>query len=228
MKIIYQPSIDDPMYNKSFGELRFKYNEYGTILRPWKNQFPEPMDYFNIRQIYMRGKEYDFHLLDKEVTVSNDVSSGSWLIEYNPYILTHESEKTMKNLCFSTPKNMEGRLKGVSFDIITGVQCPDGHGFHPKCGVKLNCIYLELTNESWIYIRRDHPLITKKIDRKQVRFVDRLFFDAGEIYYMCKQPFGWFKINPGEFSGFIPIVYDRWLDFWGGGDFVNYDPWEEE
>ena len=228
MNIIYQPSIEDPMYNKSFGELGFEYKENGSILKPWRNQFPEPMDYFDKITVWFNGDQYYFHLLDKEVTVSNIASENSWLIKYNPYILTHESEKIMKNLCFDTQKNMEGRLKRISFDIITGVQPPEGVGCHPKCGVKLNCIYLELTNESWIYIRRDHPLITKKIDRKQVRFVDRLFFDAGEIYYMCKQPFGWFKIKPGEIPGLIPIFYDRWLNFWGGGDFVNYDPWEEE
>ena len=44
MNIIYQPSIEDPMYNKSFGELGFEYKENGSILKPWRNQFPEPMD----------------------------------------------------------------------------------------------------------------------------------------------------------------------------------------
>ena len=119
---------------------------------------------------------------------------------------------------------MAGSLNNIKINPITGVKIPDEGGYRPNCGVQLNCIYLELSKESWVYIRKDHPLITKDIDKKKIRFVDALFFDASQIYYMCDQPFSWFKINPDEF----PISYDNWLKFWGGGDFKNHKFYEEE
>ena len=49
MNIIYTPSYEDPMYNKNFFdeyELECKYQEdFGAVLEPWKNQFPELIKY---------------------------------------------------------------------------------------------------------------------------------------------------------------------------------------
>ena len=78
-----------------------------------------------------------------------------------------------------------------------------------RCGLRLNCIHLELSHESWLYIRKDHPVITQEIDMSKTRSLDC------EIYYMCNQPFNWFKINSEEF----PITLDWWVNFWGGRDF---------
>jgi len=44
MKVITNPFFDDPMYNKSFSELGFEYEKNGTVLTPWINQFPDPID----------------------------------------------------------------------------------------------------------------------------------------------------------------------------------------
>ena len=44
MKVITNPFFDDPMYNKSFSELGFEYEKNGTVLTPWINQFPYPID----------------------------------------------------------------------------------------------------------------------------------------------------------------------------------------
>ena len=69
MDIIYTPSYEDPMYKKNFFdeyELECKYQEdFGAVLEPWKNQFPEPIG-------KMRGKKSDgktclFNYWDKKV-----------------------------------------------------------------------------------------------------------------------------------------------------------------
>ena len=226
MNIIYTPSYEDPMYNKNFFdeyELECKYQEdFGAVLEPWKNQFPEPIEYSSKRSIWFRGDLYEFKIFDGKVIVSTFNQSSDWKIYYSHF--NSETERKMKNLSFPVPNNMAGSLNNIKINPITGVKIPDEGGYRPNCGVQLNCIYLELSKESWVYIRKDHPLITKEIDKKKIRFVDALFFDASQIYYMCDQPFSWFKINPDEF----PISYDNWLKFWGGGDFKNHKFYEEE
>ena len=207
MKVITNPFFDDPMYNKSFSELGFEYDKNGTVLTPWINQFPDPIKYSTKKDIWLRGHQYEFKLFDGKVIISNSPTRGSWDIYYAYHNL--ETERNMKNLSFNVPKNMKGYLNSISFDITTGLQFPDEIGYRSRCGLRLNCIYLELSNESWLYIRKDHPVITQEIDMSKTRGLNC------EIYYMCNQPFNWFKINSEEF----PITLDRWVNFWGGRDF---------
>ena len=173
------------MFNKSFSELGFEYDKKGTVLTPWSNQFPNPIKYSTKRDIRLRGHQYEFKLFDGKVIVSNSPSSGSWDIYYSYHNL--ETETNMKNLAFNVPKNMKGYLNSISFDITTGLQFPDETGYRSRCGLRLNCIHLELSHESWLYIRKDHPVITQEIDMSKTRSL------GCEIYYMCNQPFNWFK-----------------------------------
>ena len=113
---------------------------------------------------------------------------------------------------------MKGYLNSIDFDITTGLQFPDETGYRVRCGLRLNCIHLELSHESWLYIREDHPVVTQKIDMSKTRSLNC------EIYYMCNQPFNWFKINSEEF----PITLDRWVNFWGGRDFRKSIKQKEE
>ena len=68
MNIIYTPSYEDPMYKKNFFdeyELECKYQEdFGAVLEPWKNQFPEPIEYSSKRSIWFRGDLYEFKIFD--------------------------------------------------------------------------------------------------------------------------------------------------------------------
>ena len=207
MELITHPHVADPMFNKSFSELGFEYDKNGTVLTTWSNQFPYPIKYSTKKDIWLRGHQYEFKLFDGKVIVSNSPTRGSWDIYYAYHNL--ETERNMKNLSFNVPKNMKGYLNSISFDITTGLQLPDESGYRSRCGLRLNCIYLELSHESWLYIRKDHPLITQEIDISKTRGL------GCEIYYMCNQPFNWFKINSEEF----PITLDRWVNFWGGRDF---------
>ena len=207
MKVITNPFFEDPMFNKSFSELGFEYDKNGTVLTPWINQFPDPIKYSTKKDIWLRGHQYEFKLFDGKVIVSNSPTRGSWDIYYAYHNL--ETESNMKNLSFNVPKNIKGYLNSIDFDITTGLQFPDESGYRSRCGLRLNCIHLELSHESWLYIREDHPVITQKIDMSKTRSLDC------EIYYMCNQPFNWFKINSEEF----PITLDRWVNFWGGRDF---------
>ena len=207
MKVITNPFFEDPMFNKSFSELGFEYDKNGTVLTPWSNQFPDPIKYSSKKDIWLRGHQYEFKLFDGKVIVSNSPTRGSWDIYYAYHNL--ETERNMKNLSFNVPNNMKGYLNSINFDITTGLQFPDETGYRPRCGLRLNCIYLELSNESWLYIRKDHPVVTQEIDMSKTRGLNC------EVYYMCNQPFNWFKINSEEF----PITLDRWVNFWGGRDF---------
>ena len=216
MELITHPHVADPMFNKSFSELGFEYDKNGTLLTPWSNQFPYPIKYSTKKDIWLRGHQYEFKLFDGKVIVSNSPTRGSWDIYYAYHNL--ETERNMKNLSFNVPKNMKGYLNSISFDITTGLQLPDESGYRSRCGLRLNCIYLELSLESWLYIRKDHPLITQEIDISKTRGL------GCEIYYMCNQPFNWFKINSEEF----PITLDRWVNFWGGRDFRKSNRQKEE
>ena len=216
MELITHPHVADPMFNKSFSELGFEYDKNGTLLTPWSNQFPYPIKYSTKKDIWLRGHQYEFKLFDGKVIVSNSPTRGSWDIYYAYHNL--ETERNMKNLSFNVPKNMKGYLNSISFDITTGLQLPDETGYRSRCGLRLNCIYLELSHESWLYIRKDHPVITQKIDISKTRGL------GCEIYYMCNQPFNWFKINSEEF----PITLDRWVNFWGGRDFRKSNRQKEE
>ena len=207
MKEIINPFFEDSMFNKSFSELGFEYDKNGTVLTPWINQFPDPIKYSTKKDIWLRGHQYEFKLFDGKVIISNSPTRGSWDIYYAYHNL--ETERNMKNLSFNVPKNMKGYLNSISFDITTGLQFPDETGYKSRCGLRLNCIYLELSNESWLYIRKDHPVVTQEIDISKTRGL------GCEIYYMCNRPFNWFKINSEEF----PITLDRWVNFWGGRDF---------
>ena len=209
MKPFTNPYFHDPMFNASFSELGFEYDKNGVILTPWSNQFPNPIKYSTKRDIWLRGHQYEFKLFDGKVIVSNSPSSGSWDIYYSHHNI--DTEKNMKDLSFNAPKEMDGSLNSINFDITTGVKFQDETGYRPNWGLKLNCIYLELSNESWIYIRKDHPLITNQIDNNKIRNL------GIEIYYMCDQPFNWFKINTEDF----PIRSDKWFSFWGGKDYRN-------
>jgi hypothetical protein len=209
MKPFTNPYFHDPMFNTSFSELGFEYDKNGAILTPWSNQFPNPIKYSTKRDIWLRGHQYEFKLFDGKVIVSNSPSSGSWEIYYSHHNIV--TEKNMKDLSFNAPKEMDGSLNSINFDITTGVKFQDESGSRPNWGLKLNCIYLELSNESWIYIRKDHPLITNQIDNNKIRNL------GIEIYYMCDQPFNWFKINTEDF----PIRSDKWFSFWGGKDYRN-------
>ena len=207
MKVITNPFFEDPMYNKSFSELGFEYDKNGAVLKPWRNQFPDLIKYSTKKDIWLRGHQYEFNLFDGKVIVSNSPTRDSWDIFYKYHNL--ETEKNMKNLSFNAPKKMKGYLSSISFNITTGLKFPDETGYRSRCGLRLNCIYLELSHESWLYIRKDHPVITQEIDISKTR-------DLGcEIYYMCNKPFKWFKINSEEF----PITLDRWVNFWSGRDF---------
>ncbi len=216
MELITHPHVADPMFNKSFSELGFEYDKNGTVLTPWSNQFPYPIKYSTKKDIWLRGHQYEFKLFDGKVIVSNSPTRGSWDIYYAYHNL--ETERNMKNLSFNVPKNMKGYLNSISFDITTGLQLPDETGYRSRCGLRLNCIYLELSHESWLYIRKDHPVITQEIDISKTRGL------GCEIYYMCDQPFNWFKINSEEF----PITLDRWVNFWGGRDFRKSNRQKEE
>ena len=70
MNISYTPSYEDPMYKKNFFdeyELECKYQEdFGAVLEPWKNQFPEPIEYSSKRSIWFRGDLYEFKEIGKE------------------------------------------------------------------------------------------------------------------------------------------------------------------
>jgi len=209
VSLYFHPSIDDPMFNESFNKFEFEYKSNGAILKPWSNQFPEPIKYSNKRDIWLRGHQYEFKLFDGKVIVSNSPSRGSWEIYYSHHNI--DTEKNMKDLSFNAPKEMDGSLNSINFDITTGVKFQDESGSRPNWGLKLNCIYLELSNESWIYIRKDHPLITNQIDNNKIRNL------GIEIYYMCDQPFNWFRINTEDF----PIRSDKWFSFWGGKDYRN-------
>ena len=79
------------------------------------------------------------------------------------------------------------------------MKIPDEGGYRPNCGVQLNCIYLELSKESWVYIRKDHPLITKEIDKKKSVLSMHCFLMPVKST-ICDQPFSWFKINLMNFQ----------------------------
>ena len=209
MSLYFHPHIDDPMFNESFNKFEFEYKSNGAILKPWSNQFPNPIKYSTKRDIWFRGHQYEFKLFDGKVIVSNSSIYDSWKIYYSHHNI--DTEKNMKDLSFNAPKEMDGSLNSISFDITTCVKFQDETGYRPNWGLILNCIYLELSNESWIYIRKDHPLITNQIDNNKIRNL------GIEIYYMCDQPFNWFKINTEDF----PIRSDKWFSFWGGKDYRN-------
>ena len=44
MSLYFHPHIDDPMFNESFNKFEFEYKSNGAILKPWSNQFPEPIN----------------------------------------------------------------------------------------------------------------------------------------------------------------------------------------
>ena len=165
----------------------------------------------------MKGLGYDISLLDYKVEIS---SSGPrpnrWHIYYNNY--SEHAINSLKNLSFEHPKNMLGYLKLVETDLVTGVKSIGGSSYW-RCGVRLNCIYLELSNESWIYIQNDHPIITNEIDLSRVNCVYdcKDIKKCSEIYYKCNGRFEWIRIAPDK----LDITIDKWVDFWGMTDLWN-------
>jgi len=201
-----------------FWRLNFEYIESeGITLYPWLNQFPEPVFPKKIRPLGMKGLGYDISLLDYKVEIS---SSGPrpnrWHIYYNNY--SEHAINSLKNLSFEHPKNMLGYLKLVETDLVTGVKSIGGSSYW-RCGVRLNCIYLELSNESWIYIQNDHPIITNEIDLSRVNCVYdcKDIKKCSEIYYKCNGRFEWIRIAPDK----LDITIDKWVDFWGMTDLWN-------
>ena len=201
-----------------FWRLNFEYIESeGITLYPWLNQFPEPVFPKKIRPLGMKGLGYEISLLDYKVEIS---SSGPrpnrWHIYYNNY--SEHAINSLKNLSFKHPKNMLGYLKLVETDLVTGVKSIDGSSYW-RCGVRLNCIYLELSNESWIYIQNDHPIITNEIDLSRVNCVYdcKVVKKCSEIYYKCNGRFEWIRIAPDK----LDITIDKWVDFWGMTDLWN-------
>ena len=201
-----------------FWRLNFEYIESeGITLYPWLNQFPEPVFPKKIRPLGMKGLGYEISLLDDKVEIS---SSGPrpnrWHIYYNNY--SEHAINSLKNLSFEHPKNMLGYLKLVETDLVTGVKSIGGSSYW-RCGVRLNCIYLELSNESWIYIQNDHPIITNEIDLSRVNCVCNCkdIKKSSEIYYKCNGRFEWIRIAPDKFD----ITIDKWVDFWGMTDLWN-------
>jgi len=201
-----------------FWRLNFEYIESeGITLYPWLNQFPEPVFPKKIRPLGMKGLGYDISLLDYKVEIS---SSGPrpnrWHIYYNNY--SEHAINSLKNLSFEHPKNMLGYLKLVETDLVTGVKSIHGSSYW-RCGVRLNCIYLELSKESWIYIQNDHPIITNEIDLNRVKCVynSKDIKKSSEIYYECNGRFEWIRITPDTLN----ITIDKWVDFWGMTDLWN-------
>ena len=201
-----------------FWRLNFEYIESeGITLYPWLNQFPEPVFPKKIRPLGMKGLGYDISLLDYKVEIS---SSGPrpnrWHIYYNNY--SEHAINSLKNLSFEHPKNMLGYLKLVETDLVTGVKSIGGSSYW-RCGVRLNCIYLELSNESWIYIQNDHPIITNEIDLSRVNCVYdcKDIKKCSEIYYKCNGRFELIRIAPDK----LDITIDKWVDFWGMTDLWN-------
>src|SRR6056300_483743 len=201
-----------------FWRLNFEYIESeGITLYPWLNQFPEPVFPKKIRPLGMKGLGYEISLLDYKVEIS---SSGPrpnrWHIYYNNY--SEHAINSLKNLSFEHPKNMLGYLKLVETDLVTGVKSIGGSSYW-RCGIRLNCIYLELSNESWIYIQNDHPIITNEIDLSRVNCVCNCkdIKKSSEIYYKCNGRFEWFIIAPDK----LDITIDKWVDFWGMTDLWN-------
>ena len=201
-----------------FWRLNFEYIESeGITLYPWLNQFPEPVFPKKIRPLGMKGLGYEISLLDYKVEIS---SSGPrpnrWHIYYNNY--SEHAINSLKNLSFEHPKNMLGYLKLVETDLVTGVKSIGGSSYW-RCGVRLNCIYLELSNESWIYIQNDHPIITNEIDLSRVNCVCNCkdIKKSSEIYYKCNGRFEWIRITPDK----LDITIDKWVDFWGMTDLWN-------
>lgn len=201
-----------------FWKLNFEYIESeGITLYPWLNQFPEPVFPKKIRPLGMKGLGYEISLFDYKVEIS---SSGPrpnrWHINYNSY--SEPTINSLKNLSFEHPKNMIGYLKLIETDLVTGVKSTDGSNYW-RCGVRLNCIYLELSNESWIYIQNDHPIITNEIDLNRVKCVYNCkdTKKCSEIYYKCNGRFQWFRIAPDR----LDITIDKWVGFWGMTDLWN-------
>ena len=201
-----------------FWRLNFEYIESeGITLYPWLNQFPEPVFPKKIRPLGMKGLGYEISLLDYKVEIS---SSGPrpnrWHIYYNNY--SEHAINSLKNLSFEHPKNMLGYLKLVETDLVTGVKSIGGSSYW-RCGIRLNCIYLELSNESWIYIQNDHPIITNEIDLSRVNCVYdcKDIKKCSEIYYKCNGRFEWIRIAPDK----LDITIDKWIDFWGMTDLWN-------
>jgi len=207
----------------NFHILNFEYNEYdGVLLTPWANQFSTKLDSYNVRKkIGYKGHSYSINLFDSRVIVSSSsVNSNVWSIQYNCYEFQKEKyQKVLKNLSFECPENMSGNLESVETDIVTGVHSYQG-GSYSQCGIRLNCIYLGLSKESWIYIRNDHPIITNKINRNKIMCFDKpLLSDTNlkscyQIHYECEGPFEWIKIHPSQ----LAIKIDKWTDFWGMND----------
>ena len=201
-----------------FWRLNFEYIESeGITLYPWLNQFPEPVFPKKIRPLGMKGLGYEISLLDYKVEIS---SSGPrpnrWHIYYNNY--SEHAINSLKNLSFEHPKNMLGYLKLVETDLVTGVKSIGGSSYW-RCGIRLNCIYLGLSNESWIYIQNDHPIITNEIDLSRVNCVYdcKDIKKCSEIYYKCNGRFEWIRIASDK----LDITIDKWVDFWGMTDLWN-------
>lgn len=198
--------------------------EYGLFLKPWMNQFPHKLYPSKIQSFGRGGIGYSINLFNSKIIISTSSRKPSrWSILYNCYYFEKEKyQNALKNFSFLHPENMLGTLNSVETDLITGVHSVHG-GHYSQCGIRLNCIYLELSLESWIYIRKDHPIITKEIDRKKVKCIFSPHCGHEEkkncyqIYYDCVGPFEWIKIRPSE----LKINIDQWTNFWGMNDLWN-------
>jgi len=209
----------------NFHILNFEYDQYeGILLTPWANQFSTKLHPNNVRK-FRNGLKYSINLFDSKVTISSFTDSNGWSIQYNCYEFQKAKfQKALKNLSFDCPEDMSGYLEVVGTDIVTGIHSYQG-GSYSECGVRLNCIFLDLSKESWIYIRNDHPIITKKINRSKVMCFDKpLLSDEKlkscyQIHYECEGPFDWFKIHPSQ----LEIKIDQWTEFWGMSDIWNLE-----
>ena len=123
-----------------------------------------------IKKLGYKGLAYEFCLYNNKIKIaSSSVNPNRWIVKYNcSFDEVRKYEQLLKNLSFEKPENMSGKLLVVELSPITGVKSIHG-GTYSQCGVRLNCIHLELTNESWIYIQNDHPIITNKINPEKVR-----------------------------------------------------------
>jgi len=215
----------------NFFLLNFEYIEYeGVLLTPWVNQFSTKLEP-NVRRLGYKGLGYSINLFSSKVQIlSSNINSNCWSIFYNCNEFEKEKyQKMLKNLSFDCPENMSGNLYSVKTDIVTGVHSYQG-GSYSQCGIRLNCIYLSLSEESWIYIRNDHPIITKKINRNKIMCFDKpLLSDEKlkscyQIHYECEGPFEWIKIHPSQ----LDIKIDQWTEFWGMSDIWNLEEKDEK
>ena len=209
--------------NLDFSILGFETDiSHGVFMRPWINQFPFRLFPQKIKKLGYKGLAYEFCLYNNKIKIaSSSVNPNRWIVKYNcSFDEVRKYEQLLKNLSFEKPENMSGKLLVVELSPITGVKSIHG-GTYSQCGVRLNCVHLELTNESWIYIQNDHPIITNKINPEKVRcfYGKNNNKKSTQIYYECEGTYQWIKIPPY----LLDITVDKWVNFWGMEDIWNLE-----